>query len=155
MGPQNEYLLRAAELSAMAQTETDPANKLEFENLARAAPNFLLQRLKFAVLKAPNQKVKYCYEQALHAEERAGQEQKDPERHRFWLDSQARWFALAASIEYEARLSDFLKEMRRYIKSPLCPTCDVPMRPKRIAQASDALFQFRYECAKCEAKKIA
>jgi len=36
MGPQNEYLLRAAELSARAQSETDPADKLEFENLARA-----------------------------------------------------------------------------------------------------------------------
>ena len=36
MGPRNGYLLRAAELSAMAQIETDPADKLEFENLARA-----------------------------------------------------------------------------------------------------------------------
>ena len=36
MGSQNAYLLRAAELSARAQIETDPADKLEFENLARA-----------------------------------------------------------------------------------------------------------------------
>ena len=36
MGPRDEYLLRAAELSAKAQIETDPADKLEFENLARA-----------------------------------------------------------------------------------------------------------------------
>jgi len=36
MNPQDEYLLRAAELSAMAQIETDPSDKLEFENLARA-----------------------------------------------------------------------------------------------------------------------
>jgi len=36
MGARNEYLLRAAELSAIAQIETDPADKLEFENLARA-----------------------------------------------------------------------------------------------------------------------
>ena len=36
MGPRNAYLLRAAELSAMAQTEMDRTNKLEFENLARA-----------------------------------------------------------------------------------------------------------------------
>ena len=36
MGLRTEYLLRAAELSARAQTETDPADKLEFENLARA-----------------------------------------------------------------------------------------------------------------------
>ena len=36
MGPRDAYLLRAAELSAKAQTETDPADKLEFENLARA-----------------------------------------------------------------------------------------------------------------------
>jgi hypothetical protein len=36
MSPRNEYLLRAAELSAMAQAETDHANKVEFENLARA-----------------------------------------------------------------------------------------------------------------------
>jgi hypothetical protein len=34
--PQDEYLLRAAELSAMAQIETDHASKVEFENLARA-----------------------------------------------------------------------------------------------------------------------
>ena len=36
MSARNEYLLRAAELSAIAQIETDPADKLEFENLARA-----------------------------------------------------------------------------------------------------------------------
>jgi hypothetical protein len=36
MGPREEYLLRAAELSAMAQIETDLADKVEFENLARA-----------------------------------------------------------------------------------------------------------------------
>ena len=36
MGPRNEYLLRAAELSARAQIEANPADKLEFENLARA-----------------------------------------------------------------------------------------------------------------------
>src|SRR5215467_804904 len=36
VSPQDEYLLRAAELSAMAQIETDPSDKLEFENLARA-----------------------------------------------------------------------------------------------------------------------
>ena len=34
MDPRHAYLLRAAELSAMAQTEM--AKKLEFENLARA-----------------------------------------------------------------------------------------------------------------------
>ena len=36
MGPREEYLLRAAELSAMAQIEPDLADKVEFENLARA-----------------------------------------------------------------------------------------------------------------------
>jgi hypothetical protein len=36
MTPRHEYLLRAAELSAMAQFETDPADKMEFENLALA-----------------------------------------------------------------------------------------------------------------------
>ena len=36
MTARDEYLLRAAELSAMAQAETDRANKVEFENLARA-----------------------------------------------------------------------------------------------------------------------
>jgi hypothetical protein len=36
MGPRGEYLLRAAELSAMAQSEMHPTHKLEFENLARA-----------------------------------------------------------------------------------------------------------------------
>lgn len=36
MGPRDEYLLRAAELSAMAQIETHPAHKVEFENLSRA-----------------------------------------------------------------------------------------------------------------------
>ena len=33
-----EYLLRAAELSAKAQAETDHARKVEIENLARAYP---------------------------------------------------------------------------------------------------------------------
>ena len=36
MIPRDEYLLRAAELSAMAQLETDHADKVEFEKLARA-----------------------------------------------------------------------------------------------------------------------
>ena len=36
MAPRDEYLLRAAELNAMAQAEADYADKIEFENLARA-----------------------------------------------------------------------------------------------------------------------
>src|SRR5215831_20410516 len=36
MASRNEYLLRAAELNARAQVEKDHADKLEFENLARA-----------------------------------------------------------------------------------------------------------------------
>jgi hypothetical protein len=36
MTPRYEYLLRAAELSAMAQVETHRADNAEFENLARA-----------------------------------------------------------------------------------------------------------------------
>ena len=36
MAGRDEYLLRAAELNAMGQVEKDPADKLEFENLARA-----------------------------------------------------------------------------------------------------------------------
>jgi hypothetical protein len=36
MTARDEYLLKAAELSAMAQAETDRADKVEFENLARA-----------------------------------------------------------------------------------------------------------------------
>jgi hypothetical protein len=36
MTPRHEYLLRAAELSAMAQVEIHHADKAEFENLARA-----------------------------------------------------------------------------------------------------------------------
>jgi hypothetical protein len=36
MSSRDEYLLRAAELSALAQTETYLADKLEFENLARS-----------------------------------------------------------------------------------------------------------------------
>jgi hypothetical protein len=36
MIPRQEYLLRAAELSAIAQAENDHARKVEFQNLARA-----------------------------------------------------------------------------------------------------------------------
>ena len=36
MTGREEYLLRAAELDALAQVEQDPADRLEFENLARA-----------------------------------------------------------------------------------------------------------------------
>ena len=36
MTRRDEYLLRAAELNAMARVEKDPADKFEFENLARA-----------------------------------------------------------------------------------------------------------------------
>ena len=55
MGPRQEHLLRAAELSAMEQTETDPADKLEFQNLARA---YLRLADKLSVIKVtrPTQK---------------------------------------------------------------------------------------------------
>ena len=105
------------------------------------------------MLKPFNQNVRYCYERALHAEEHAAQEQNDPERQRFWLDNQARWLALVASIEYEARLLDFLKELRHYTKSPLCSVCDFPMRSKRLVASGNGLFEFQYECANCEAKE--
>ena len=105
------------------------------------------------MLKAANQRIKYCYEQALLAEERAAQEQDDSERRRFWLDNQARWLALVASIEYEARLLDFLKELRRYIKSPFCSACGFTMRPKRLVASSNGLFEFQYECANCGVQK--
>ena len=36
MIPRQQYLLRAAELSAKAQAENDHARKAEFQNLARA-----------------------------------------------------------------------------------------------------------------------
>src|SRR5262249_30906662 len=36
MASRNHYLLRAAELNALAQVEKDRTDKLEFENLARA-----------------------------------------------------------------------------------------------------------------------
>ena len=36
MASRNEYLLRAAELNALAQVEKDHPDKLEFEKLARA-----------------------------------------------------------------------------------------------------------------------
>jgi len=36
MIPRQQYLLRAAELSARAQAENDHARKVEFQNLARA-----------------------------------------------------------------------------------------------------------------------
>jgi len=36
MASRDEYLLRAAELNALAQVEKDSADKLEFANLARA-----------------------------------------------------------------------------------------------------------------------
>ena len=39
MTARDEYLLKAAELSAMAQAETDRADKVEFENLARVSPS--------------------------------------------------------------------------------------------------------------------
>jgi hypothetical protein len=41
------------------------------------------------VLKAANQNVKDCYEQALQAEERAAQIRNSLDR-QFWLDSEAR-----------------------------------------------------------------
>ena len=39
MTARDEYLLKAAELSAMAKAETDRADKVEFENLARVSPS--------------------------------------------------------------------------------------------------------------------
>jgi len=104
------------------------------------------------MLKAEHQRIKYCYEQALLAEERATQT-RNPLDRQFWLDSEARWLALAASYEYQARLSDFIKEVRGFIKSPFCSTCDLPMRPKRLVHSGNGLFEFQYECANCETKE--
>jgi hypothetical protein len=104
------------------------------------------------VLKAANQNVKLCFERALQAEERATQT-RNPLDRQFWLDSEARWLALAASYEYQARLSDFIKEVRGFIKSPFCSTCDLPMRPKRLVHSGNGLFEFQYECANCETKE--
>ena len=95
---------------------------------------------------------KSCYEHALQAEQSAAQAQNPWDR-RFWRDSHARWLALAASYEYQTQLADFIKEVRGFVKSPLCSTCDLPMRPKRIVQSDNRLFEFQYECANCRAKK--
>jgi len=100
------------------------------------------------VLKTANQNVKHCYELAMQAEERATQTSNPVDR-QFWLDDEARWLALAASYEYQARLSDFIKEVRGFIKSPFCSACDLPMRPKRLVHSGNGLFEFQYECANC------
>ena len=104
------------------------------------------------MLKAANQNVKYCYARALQAEKRAAQT-RNPLDRQFWLDSEARWLALAASYEYQARLLDFIKEVRGFIKSPFCSACDLPMRPKRLVHSGNGLYEFQYECANCEAQE--
>jgi len=105
------------------------------------------------MLEDANQNVKYCYEQALQAEGCAAQTGNPLDR-QFWLDDEARWLALAATYEYQAQLADFIKELRGLVKGQLCPACDMPIRPKRIVQSGNRLFEFQYECANCGTKKL-
>jgi len=60
--------------------------------------------------------VQQCYEKARQAEHRAAQERDNPDRERFWLDANKQWLALAASSEYQARLSKFINELRSLLK---------------------------------------
>jgi len=101
------------------------------------------------MLTAAKQNVKYCYEQALEAEERAADE-RNPNTRRFYLDSAKRWFGLAASLEYQERLEAFLKEFRTSIKRPLCPECSLLMRPNRLVQTGEGLFEIQFKCTSCE-----
>ena len=107
-----------------------------------------------AVLKASSQNVKYCNERALEAEERADAS-RNPEERRFYYDCEKRWLALAASYEYQERLSAFLQELRGFLKTPLCFACGLPMRPKRLVQTSQGLFEFQFKCANCETSRTA
>ncbi len=62
----------------------------------------------------------------------------------------SRWLHLTS---IKRGFSDFIKEVRGFIKSPLCSACDLPMRPKRLVHSGNGLFEFQYECANCEAKE--
>jgi hypothetical protein len=106
------------------------------------------------MLQATNQNVKYCYEQALVAEERAANARTSGDR-TFFLDNAKKWFGLAASYEYQERLEAFLKEFRSSIKRPLCPTCNLPIRPNRLVQTSEGLFEFQFKCASCQTTRAA
>lgn|SRR5262249_41036133 len=111
-----------------------------------------ISQVDSAVLKAANQNVKYCYERALQAEERAARARNSEER-RFYLDCEARWLTLAASYDYQECLTAFLRELRGFVKSPLCSACGLPMRPKRLIQCGKGLYEFQFECVPCEVTK--
>jgi len=107
-----------------------------------------------AVLKASSQNVKYCYERALEAEARADAS-RNPEERIFYYNCEKRWLALAASYEYQERLAAFLQELRGFVKAPICSACGLPMRPKRLAQTGQGLFEFQFKCANCETSRTA
>jgi|SRR5262245_4943099 len=100
------------------------------------------------MLQAANQDIRHCYERALEAEQRAANARNSEER-RFYLDNEKRWLALAVSYEYQERLTAFLQELRGHVNAPLCPACGLPMRPKRLVQTAQRLFEFQFRCPSC------
>jgi hypothetical protein len=76
---------------------------------------------------------------------------RNPSDRRFWLDSEARWLALAASYEYQARFSDFIKELRGFINetrqtsplmSALAPKADMCGANRHVCFGPKADIQF-------------
>ena len=104
------------------------------------------------MLKVANKNVKYCYEKALEASERASEAGTLTERE-FYLDAEKRWLALGASFEYQERLTNFINELRNLPKTPFCRACSAYMRPKIMRCSQDGLAECDYECTRCGAKK--
>jgi len=104
------------------------------------------------VLKAANQNVKYCYEQALKASERASTAGM-PAEQEFHLGDEKRWLTLAASFEYQERLIDFINELGALLKTPFCRVCSRSMRPKGMRGRQNGLAECDFECIRCGVKK--
>ena len=104
------------------------------------------------MLKAANKNVRYCYEKALVASDRASKAGTPTERE-FYLNAEKRWLSLGVSYEYQERLTDFINALRTLPRTPFCRTCNVPMRPEGMRCRQNGLAECDFGCTRCGAKK--
>jgi hypothetical protein len=105
------------------------------------------------MLKPANPNAKYCNERSLAAGQKAANARNAADRE-FWLDRERQWLKFATYYEYSERLTAFIGELRgTQPKQPICSSCDVPMRIRRVHCRTAGSTEYHYECPACEAKQ--
>src|SRR5262245_22695164 len=104
------------------------------------------------MLKPTSQNAKFCYDQALEAEQRAENAQNWVDRN-FWQTRQRHWLAMAASYDYTERIAAFVANLRQRHRQPVCAACHVPMRIRQLRCRDARATEYQYECPACEIKQ--